>query len=420
MRLEIPKGKSKIELTIPNYNLQYVIADDALKTDKATKNVDKGCESCLIKNALTNPINSKKLNELARDKKSAAIIASDITRPCPSYKFLPYLIDELNEGGVEDIKIIFGLGIHRKHSRKEREALAGSYAASKAKLIDSDKSRYRLLGRTSYGTPVEIFKEALDVELLIATGNIEYHYFAGYSGGAKAVMPGISSYAAIANNHSYMLSGGAVAGNIISNPVRVDIEEAGRIVGIDFIFNIILDDKKNIIDAVAGVNNDAFLEGVKRYDVLFGKEVKEKADIVIVSPGGYPKDINLYQSHKALENVKEIVIPRGKIILIAQCSEGFGDDTFESWMYKAKDYLYLKKKIKEKFVLGAHKAVAISKIISQFEVILFSDFDRNTTEAIGFKKVEDLQGFINKRIKLNKGTKIIAVPTGRLVKFNNL
>jgi nickel-dependent lactate racemase len=410
MKIDIPYGKTNLALDIPDNNLENIIRGDTGKKEKTE-------ESEIIKSALSKPVNSKKLRDLAKGKKNATILISDITRPSPSYKFLPYLIDELNSGGADDIKVVCGLGIHRKHTPQEREKLAGSYAASKVKLIDSDKSDCKLIGTTSYNTPVEIFKEVLGSDLLIATGNIEYHYFAGYSGGAKAVMPGISSYAAIANNHSYMLCDDASSGNIVTNPVRADIEEAGRMVGIDFIFNVILDDNKNIIDAVSGANNNAFLEGVRRYDVFFRKDVSKKSDIIITSPGGYPKDLNLYQSHKALENVKEIVAPGGKILLIAACSEGFGEDIFEEWMYDAKDYKLLKKKIEEKFVLGAHKAVAISKILSGIEVNLYSDFDREITGKIGFKKVENIQEFIDSQVKANENIKITVVPTGRLVKF---
>ena len=296
MKIEIPYGKTVVTLNVPDANLEHVISDDINREVIIS-------ERDIIKGALADPVNSLKLNDLARGKKNAVIIVSDISRPCPSYKFLPDIIDELNTGGITDIKVIFGLGIHRNHTRDEQVRLAGDYAAARAVLMDSDRSRCRLLGHTSYNTPVEIFEEVVNAEMIIATGNIEYHYFAGYSGGAKAVMPGVSSHSAISNNHSYMLKEESVAGNIVSNPIRADIEEAGRMLGIDFIFNVILDDKKNIIDAVCGKNNEAFLAGVKKYDAIFVKEIELQSDVVIASPGGYPKDMNLYQSHKALENV---------------------------------------------------------------------------------------------------------------------
>jgi len=411
MRINILFGKGKIKLDIPGKNII-----DVVTADSQSINIE---EDKVIADALNNPIESKKLSEIARDKKDAVVLVSDITRPCPSYKFLPYIVGELKAGGISNIKVIFGVGIHRKHTKSEKIKLVGDYVAKNVDLIDSDKSRCKLIGKTSYGTPVEVFEEALDTDILIATGNIEYHYFAGYSGGAKAVMPGVCSYSSIRANHSMMLDDKAVAGSYKDNPVRADIEEAGKMLGIDFIFNVIVDDKKNIIAAVSGKNNTAFLEGIKIYDLIYKKEVKDTADIVITSPGGYPKDINLYQSHKALENIKDVVSCGGKIILIAKCSEGFGEDTFARWMADTANCQLLSRKIREKFILGGHKAVAISKILSKTDVFLYSDFDRSTTENMGFKKLDNIQKYLDSQISKNNSIKITIVPTGRFVRLKN-
>ena len=413
MKLLIPYGKLKIELDIPDGNLENIIEDDKKEKEK----ID---EARIIKKALSNPIGSEKLIDLARSKKKAVILVSDITRPCPSKKFLPFIINELKKGGIDLITIIFGLGIHRLHNFEEKVKLSGNYALNNAALIDSDQDRCKLIGTTSRGTPVEIFQEALNADLLIATGNIEYHYFAGYSGGAKAVMPGICSKGSIQSNHSLMLDDNAIAGKFYGNPVREDIEEAGKMVGIDFIFNVILDNNKKIVAAVSGKNSDAYLEGIKIYDSLYKKEINKKADIVMTSPGGYPKDINLYQAQKALDNVKEIVEDDGMIILVAECLEGFGENTFKEWMQDCADYGLLSKKIKENFILGGHKAVAISKILSKNQIYLYSEFNKNCTNSIGFKKIDDLHDFIDTQICRNKDIKITVVPNGRLIKFKRL
>ena len=410
MKFEIPYGKTKIDISIPHSDHGEVIKD-------AVKVKEKTDETNIIKDSLLNPISSPILSEMAKEKTSAVILASDITRPCPSYKFLPFLIDELKEGGIYLITVILGLGIHRKHTFEEKIKLAGAYALENAAIIDSDPERCISIGTTSRGTPVEVFEEALKADLLIATGNIEYHYFAGYSGGAKAVMPGICSKRSIQSNHSHMLDDSSLAGRFYGNPVRKDIEEAGKMAGIDFIFNVILDNDKKVIAAVSGKNSDAYIEGIKIYDSIYKKETDKKADIVITSPGGYPKDINLYQAQKALENIKEIVKKNGKIIFVAQCPEGFGEDIFKEWMKDCKDYALLSTKIKEDFILGGHKAVAISKILSQNQIYLYSDFDRETTDSMGFKKIDDLTDFINKEIDKNKDLKITIVPNGRLVKY---
>jgi nickel-dependent lactate racemase len=411
MKVDIPFGKKSIRINIPDKNILDIISEGS-----ASLILDEGKT---ITGALENPIKSRRLREIASGKKSACIIASDITRPCPSYKFLPLLAGELRKGGIEnkDILVVLGLGIHRSHTDSEKRKLVGDYVYNNIETIDSDTSKSKLIGYTSRGTPVEVFKRVLEYDLLIVTGNIEYHYFAGFSGGAKAVMPGICTRNSIQSNHSMMLDNRSAAGRFLDNPVREDIEEAGKLAGIDFIFNVIINDEKKIIAAVAGQNNDAYLEGIKKYESIYGSEVECAADIVITSQGGYPKDMNLYQSHKALENVKEITAEKGTIILVASCCEGFGDDIFEQWMTGYNDYNYLSKKIEKKFVLGGHKAVAISKILTKNEVLLYSDFSREETEKLGFKKIKDIQKYLNERISQNSEIKITIVPTGRFIRL---
>jgi len=409
MKLEIPYNKVVLPVVIPDKNLiKFKTSNFVLRQDNEEK---------VILNVLSNPVNSAFLYEVAKGKKSACILVSDITRPCPSYKFLPYLIEELDKARIKDIKIVFGLGIHRKHTEEEKKKLAGRYAADRCRLIDFNAERCRFVGRTSFGTPVEVDKEVMDSELLIVTGNIEYHYFAGYSGGAKAVMPGVCSRNSISANHKMMLDDNSASGRFMGNPVRQDIEEAGSFVKMDFIFNVILNDDKKIIAAVCGKNNEAFKEGIKIYDSIYEISTEEKADIIIVSPGGYPKDINLYQAQKALESVKDIAKEGGVVILAASCPEGFGEDVFEQWMYYAKDYEMLYKKIMKEFVLGAHKAVAVSKLLTKVDVLLYSEFDSDVTEGIGFEKIEDIQGYIDGKISKNSDLRIAFVPNGRFIRL---
>lgn len=412
MKIDLPYGREHILLDLPDENII-----DVIKTEKSayTENEYK-----IIRDALGNPIASECLSKLAEGKKSAVIIVSDVTRPCPSYKFLPFIVDELEEAGVLDFGIIFGLGIHRSQTEKERKKLVGNAVAQKAAwLMDSDEGGFKLIGQTKSGTPVEVCSEALKSDLLIATGNLEYHYFAGYSAGAKAVVPGLCSRRTIQANHSLMLDSLSVTGNYTSNPLRQDLEEAGKMVGIDFLFNVILDDKKKIIAAVSGRNNEAYIRGIEIYESMFKRKIGEKADIVITSPGGYPKDINLYQSQKALDNVKGIVKDEGEIILIAACQEGYGEETFEEWMTDAKDFGKLNKRIREKFVLGGHKAVAISKILAKTRVLLYSCYSREETEKMGFVMCGPFQSYLDKRIADSPDIKIVVVPGGRFVQFQD-
>jgi nickel-dependent lactate racemase len=408
MKIKIPYHKDCIEISIPE--------DNILDIKKPVRQKSIRDEKEIILEALESPIASNRLGDISRGKESAVIIVSDITRSCPSYKFLPYIIDELKEAKIKEIQVIFSLGTHRKHTEEEKIKLVGEYVLNKVKkLIDFDENSCTLIGYTKVGTPIEIFEPAIASDLLIATGNLEYHYFAGYSGGAKAAMPGVCSRKTIKANHSMMLHKKATTGTFVGNPVRMDIEDAGRMIGIDFIFNVILDDEKNIIAAFSGKNNEAFLEGITMYDDINKMEVDKKADIVITSPGGYPKDMNLYQSHKALDNVKGVVKEGGVIILIAACQEGFGEKVFEEWMVDAKEYNKLSSKIKEEFVLGGHKAVALSQVLTEAKVFLYSDFNAKDTENMGFYKITNLQDYLDKIIAIHRDCKIAIVPTGRFV-----
>lgn len=179
MKITMPYGKEKIDLDIPEKNILDIVSGET--------SVSAKCEKEVISRAIANPIGSTLLSEIARGKTSACILASDITRPSPSYKFLPQLVAELESGGIDlkNIKVVLGLGIHRGHTEDEKKKLVGDYIYKNIKILDSDPSKAKLIGKTSAGTPVEVFKDVLDCDLLIATGNIEYHYFAGYSGGVK-------------------------------------------------------------------------------------------------------------------------------------------------------------------------------------------------------------------------------------------
>ena len=301
MILELGFGPGVQTVTVPDENILGILTPNAVTVDLTGE--------AEVKRALEEPIGSPRLKDIVRPGEKIAIITSDITRPCPSYKMLPALLDELYAGGVakEDITLVFALGSHRKHTDAERLKLAGERAYNEIRCIDGDASTAVSMGVTSRGTPVDIVEEVAKADRRICLGNIEYHYFAGYSGGAKAIMPGVSTRAAIQSNHTMMVDPLACAGNIATNPLRQDIEEAADICGVDFILNVVLDEKKQIIKAVAGDVTKAHRAGCAFLDSLYEKKIPQRADIVIVSQGGAPKDLNLYQTQKALDNAKHAV-----------------------------------------------------------------------------------------------------------------
>ncbi len=354
-----------------------------------------------VKRALAEPIGSPRLKDIVKAGEKVVIVTSDITRPMPSYRVLPAVIDELAAAGVllEDITVVLALGSHRPHTEDEKKTLVGDAVyTSGVQVIDSDMDRCVNLGRCNNGTPVDIFEPVASADRIVCLGNVEYHYFAGYSGGAKALMPGVSSHAAIQANHSNMVHPESRAGNLTTNPVRQDMDQITEFIKIDFIVNVVLNSKKEIVKAVAGHWKEAHRAGCAFLDTLYGIPVEKQADIVIVTPGGFPKDINLYQSQKALDNSKNAVRDGGIVILVASAKEGFGEGCFEEWMLtKTPDEMIAE--IKRHFRLGGHKAAAISLVLKKAQIFFVSDWEPELARKVNFVPFASVQDAVDEALK---------------------
>ncbi|ACV23689.1 Domain of uncharacterised function (DUF2088) [Slackia heliotrinireducens] len=365
--------------------------------------------------ALQHPIASKKLSELVSPGNTVAIITSDITRPLPTYTVLPPVLDELYAAGVEpkDITLVFALGSHRAHTEEEKLKLAGERAYNEINLKDSNEDPFVHYGTTKGGTPIDIMKTVADADVVVCLGNIEYHYFAGYSGGYKAVMPGVSTMEAIEANHTRMVDPNSCAGKLDGNPVREDIDEAGAIVGVDFIVNVVLDEDKQVIKAVAGDVVKAHREGCKFLDKLYRIEIEKRADIVIDSQGGAPKDMNLYQTQKALDNAKYAIKEGGVIILVGCCKEGLGQKTFQEWMLKAEEPADIIRFVQEDFKLGGHKASAVAKIMLMADIYLVSELDPELARNCFFTPFSTLEEAYEAALKkMGDDAQVLVMPHG--------
>lgn len=405
---ELGYGKETRKFVIPAKNFFGELRQNKFENTKS--------EAELIKEALHGPIGSPRLSEIVKPGKKIVIVTSDITRPMPSHKVLPGILEELEQAGcsLSDVTIVFGLGSHRKQTEEEMKYLVGAEVYEKVKCIDSDPDQCTHMGMTSRGTPVDIFTVVAEAEYRICLGNIEYHYFAGYSGGAKAIMPGVSTREAIQANHSAMVKLEAKAGNIETNPVRQDIDEVGeKFVKIDFIFNVVLDEKKQIICAVAGDYIKAHRAGCQFLDRLYAAEIPEKADIVITTPNGYPKDINLYQAQKALDNAKHAVKDGGVIILVAACNEGLGEGKFEKWIMNSSTCETMISDIEENFELGGHKAAAIALVRKRAHIFCVSELPNHVAEKIFMKPYHSIDQALQDALKITgKDSTVYFMPVG--------
>ncbi len=399
MLYHLPYGNTQVSVDIPK---KYQV-----KVVKPNKEVFLPDEAKEIKRALNAPVNSRRLSEIARAGEKAAIIVNDTTRPTPTARLLPSLIAELKEGGVNDVTIVFGLGIHRRQTEDEKKAILGELYG-KVKSIEHDINECVYLGTTSRGTPVEIYRPVADADIVICTGTIEFHYYAGYSGGAKSALPAVSSKRSIDANHALMLDPKSCAGRLDS-PVRLDIEEAASLLGIDFILNVVLNDRKEIIFAAAGDYIDAHRRGVDFLDKIMKVKV-DPADILIVSPGGFPKDIDIFQSHKALEHAKNAVKEGGSIILVAECREGYGNKVFEEWLRFGRDEVI--EKFKSGFVMGGHKAALIAALSKRVNLYLVSSLPDEMVRKAYFIPASLEDALAAALAKHGENSKIVVMPYG--------
>lgn len=407
MLLEFGYGAGVQTVEVPEENLAAVLTANEMRHERRGEDA--------VRYALANPIGKPPLWQCVKPGQKIAIIASDISRPVPTWELLPAILDELHLAGCknEDITVVFALGSHRHHTEEEKRHLAGDAVFEAVRCIDSDPDDCVHLGTTDAGTPIDITRSVAEADVRICTGNIEFHYFAGYSGGGKAIMPGVSTPAAIQANHSMMISENACAGKLDGNPIRADIEQAAAVTGVDYIVNVVLDEHKHIVYAVAGDVVKAHRAGCAYLDKMYRKPIEARADIVLVSQGGAPKDANLYQVQKALDNAKHAVRKGGTIILIGACNEGLGSAKFEQWLTSAPTAQSMIERIHRDFQLGGHKAAAIAMVLQNAQIDLVSEMDDEFVKSIFMTpRASAQEAFDAAMAKYGKNASVIAMPFG--------
>ena len=362
-KIALKYGKGQFEIEVPDKNLAGIILPKELP--------GVADEQAEIRRALASPIASRRLREMLKPGMRVAVIISDVTRPVPSYKFLPALLDEINAGGVpdDDVTIVVALGSHRNTTAEEKKALTGK-AYGRAKCIDMDREDCKYVGTSSFGHRIDIYRGVADADFVVCTGNIEYHYFAGYSGGPKAILPGCASLDTIQNNHAMIVSPAAESGRLDS-PIRREIDELPSLMKVGFLLDVVLNSRKEIIAVMAGDPIKAHRKGVELVDRMYRVHVPP-AEIVVVSAGGYPKDINMYQAQKAMDNVKHVVKPGGTMIMVAECDECLGNDVFACWVDEATTIEEQAARMDRKFELGGHKASVIARTAQKCDIYLVS------------------------------------------------
>ncbi|MBJ6750762.1 nickel-dependent lactate racemase family protein [Geomonas anaerohicana] len=322
------------------------------------------------------------------------IVTSDVTRPTGSEVYLPLLVSRLNSVGIKDrdIEIVIALGIHRKQTPAEHKKIAGElYGRIKVTDHDcDDPGELVYLGDTHRGVPVEVNRRVTEADRVILTGAVTFHYFAGFGGGRKSILPGVSSRKSCMASHFSLLNPDegsgrhpkAVAGNLEGNPVHEAMLEACGMVAPDFILNTVLGPDKQICAAYAGDWQAAHVAGCRFYNDTFSAPIEAKGDLVIVSCGGFPKDINLIQAHKSMEYASRALRPGGIMILLAECRDGYGNATFFNW-FSYPTCAELESALRKRYEINGQTAWSVKEKAERFKIVLVSKLPAQEVRTMG-------------------------------------
>ena len=407
----LPYGKTDVCVRVPARNLLGTIEP---KDRQGT--ADPKAE---VERALKEPIGSKRLSEIVKPESKVAIVVDDATRKAPSEMMLLPVLAELNAAGVKDenVTVIFGCGTHRAVKPEEAAALLGTEALKRVKTIShcctATDSVY--VGTTkTHGNKVHVNRAFAEADVKVLLGDVNYHYYAGYGGGRKSILPAVCGEETIKQNHALLLHASARTGNLEDNPVHVDMTEAARLAKVDFIVNVVENKKGEIVKAFAGDVEAAFLEAVKLVDEMYRVTVDRRAEIVVVSAGGHPADMNLYQAYKGLDNALDAVKRGGVIILVAECPEGHGNQVFYDWMTRLGDLKNVEREVKRNFVMGGHKAYYLLKALQNHQIILVSSLpDYYATSIFKLKTARAVNDALAEALKIaGSASRVWAMPQG--------
>lgn len=417
--VRLPFGKERITVTIPDERFQGTLVSAA-----SSYKAEKGQEE-IVRDALEHPIQSEPLRELAKGKKNIVMIASDHTRPVPSKVILPAVMDEIKGGNPDaQLTILIATGFHRPTTREELIYKFGEEYVDRDDIhfvvhLSHNDDEMVEVGTLPSGGKLLINKVAKEADLLISEGFIEPHFFAGFSGGRKSVLPGVSSAVTVMANHcsEFIDSEYARTGILDGNPIHKDMIYAAETAKLAFIVNVVLDEDKKVIKAYAGHFNEAHREGCRFVDQLSGVDAKP-ADIVISTNGGYPLDQNIYQSVKGMTAAEATCNPGGVIIMVTSCADGHGGQSLYDAFAGGEDKEIIMKRFldtpRDETIPDQWEAQILCRILLKYKVILVTEAPKQMVEDMQMEYAQN----VDEAIKMadmflgKKNSPITVIPDG--------
>ncbi len=417
VKLEVLYHKGFMEAKIPKNNLAAILKS------KAEDYTTELSESGIVEKALDNPIGSKKLEKMVSGKQNMVIVTSDHTRPVPSKITIPILLNRIRKANPDiDITILVATGFHRATSKEELIDRFGNEIVKNEKIIIHDCRNAKNLvkaGVLPSGGELILNKTALETELLIAEGFIESHFFAGFSGGRKSILPGIASEETIMANHcsEFIASEYARTGILKNNPIHEDMLYAAKKAKLSFILNVVIDSNKKIIEAFAGDSEKAHEQGCNFVSEL-SQVNRVEADIVVSTNGGYPLDQNIYQSVKGMTAAEATCKEGGIIIMVSACNDGHGGQSFYDNLVNAESPQRLLDKVlkvsRNKTEPDQWEFQILARILSKFTVILVTDMcEPQMIKNMHMDHAFTLQEAIQKAFRIKgEDAKVTVIPDG--------
>lgn len=410
--LHIPYGKTTIELDETGMNVLCSKIGE-LKAEGS------GLE--IVKKAMETPIDSPRLSELAKGKKTCVIIISDHTRPVPSKDILPNMFAQLREGSPDiDITLLVATGFHRPSSTEELRSKLGDEIYENTKIVIHDcrdAENNVQIGILPSGAPLVIDKLAAEADLLVAEGFIEPHFFAGFSGGRKSVLPGVCDQVTVLGNHcsAFIDSDKSRTGILDGNPMHVDMLAAAKLAKLAYIVNVVIDEDKKTVAAFAGNYETAHRAGCD-FLLSYARVKPAYADIVITSNGGAPLDQNIYQCVKSMTAAEGTCKPGGVIIECVECADGHGGQSFYETLRNCESAAALYDSImatpQEKTIPDQWESQVLARILKKFTVILVTRPElKNTVEEMKMTYAESLPQAIDMARAMGKES-ITVIPNG--------
>lgn len=413
----LPYGKETLKAEIEEEHLAGVLVSE-LHDYKAPM---EGTQ--LVQEALEHPIGTPRLCDMAIDKKKIVVISSDHTRPVPSHIIMPLILKEIRRGNPDaDITILISTGLNRETTREELESKFGPEITEHETIIvhdcdDTDNMVY--LGKLPSGGNMYINRLAVEADLLVAEGFIEPHFFAGFSGGRKSVLPGVASRETVMYNHNsaFIDDLHSRTGIIEGNPIHNDMLYAARVAGLDFIVNVVIDSAHDPIFAVAGDCDLAHREG---RDFLASKCQVDAvpADIVISTNGGYPLDQNIYQSVKGMTAAEVTVKEGGVIIMLSKAADGHGGKYFHETFRDEKDLNRMMKTFMdrkpEETIIDQWQSQIFARVMLKARIVFVSSCDDKLVEELHMIPAHTMEEALNKaKAMVNKEDyKVTVIPDG--------